>query len=173
ESIEERILQLHVTKRNVLANVWAKEGKDVIAAPGGSGAFREMVGSLLRQIPPAGGPAERAPGPPAAAAPTSPPAPAQAAALRADEGGKSRLAAPVPPGLADAGAAGFVPNPGVLAAAVAAVAPAVPQDHRRSLAAVFRALAEALEGSTSDASSVSEFPSPTAGLLALGPLREA
>jgi hypothetical protein len=36
-------------------------------------------------------------------------------------------------------------DPGALAAAVAAVAPALPREHRESLATVFRALAEALE----------------------------
>jgi len=173
ESIEERILRLHETKRNVLANVWAKEGKDVIAVPGGSGAFREMVDSLLRQIPPAGGPAEPAPSPPATAAPTSPPAPGLAAAPGTENEGKAPSVAPVPPVPADRGGAGFAPNPAVLAAAVASVAPALPPEHRRSLAAVFRALAEALEGSPSNAGAVPELPSPTAGLLASGPLREA
>src|SRR5207244_12263607 len=37
ESIEERILRLHDTKRGVLANIWDKGNQDVIAAPGGSG----------------------------------------------------------------------------------------------------------------------------------------
>ncbi len=36
-------------------------------------------------------------------------------------------------------------DPQVLAQAVAAVAPALPREHRRSLAVVFRALADALE----------------------------
>jgi hypothetical protein len=36
-------------------------------------------------------------------------------------------------------------DPASLAAAVAAVAPALPPEHRKSLAVVFRALAEALE----------------------------
>lgn len=46
-SVEERILGLHDTKRGVLNNIWADSGEDVIAAPGGSGAFREMVRALL------------------------------------------------------------------------------------------------------------------------------
>jgi hypothetical protein len=36
-------------------------------------------------------------------------------------------------------------DPGTIATAVAAVAPTLPPEHRRSLATVFRALAEALE----------------------------
>jgi hypothetical protein len=36
-------------------------------------------------------------------------------------------------------------DPSTVAAAIAAVAPTLPADHRRSLATVFRALAEALE----------------------------
>jgi len=36
-------------------------------------------------------------------------------------------------------------DPAALAAAVAAVAPALPPEHRQSLATVFRALAQALE----------------------------
>jgi len=36
-------------------------------------------------------------------------------------------------------------DPASLAAAVAAVAPTLPPDHRKALAVVFRALAEALE----------------------------
>ena len=47
DSVEERILHLHDTKRNVLANIWDKGTEDVIAAPGGSGAFRDMVAALL------------------------------------------------------------------------------------------------------------------------------
>src|SRR5207247_3795263 len=45
-AIEESILHQHDTKRNVLENVWATAGEDQIAAPGGSGAFREMVEAL-------------------------------------------------------------------------------------------------------------------------------
>src|SRR5207247_6789210 len=52
DSIEERILRLHETKRNVLANIWAKDGQDVIDAPGGSGAFRQLVDSLLNPSAP-------------------------------------------------------------------------------------------------------------------------
>ena len=138
-SIEERILGLHDTKRNVLENIWAKKGEDVIAAPGGSGAFREMVQTLLH------GPAPR-------------PDPAKAAASAAVMGSRSRedggspvsAEGPLP-------AAGSLPvtgtplagapavDPAALAAAISAVAPMLPPDHRRSLATVFRALAEALE----------------------------
>src|SRR5207244_13615153 len=51
DSRQERILRLHDTKRDVLANIWDKGNQDTIAAPGGSGAFREMVASLLRAGP--------------------------------------------------------------------------------------------------------------------------
>src|SRR2546425_959823 len=52
ESIEESILRLHETKKNVLENIWARSGEDIIAAPGGSGSFREMVRSLLQTAVP-------------------------------------------------------------------------------------------------------------------------
>ncbi len=48
-SVEERILHLHEVKKNVLANIWAEGGEDTIAAPGGSGAFREMVAHLIAE----------------------------------------------------------------------------------------------------------------------------
>ena len=138
-SIEERILGLHDTKRNVLENIWAKKGEDVIAAPGGSGAFREMVQTLLH------GPAPR-------------PDPAKAAASAAVMGSRSREDGGSPvPAEGPLPAAGSLPvtgtplagapavDPAALAAAISAVAPMLPPDHRRSLATVFRALAEALE----------------------------
>ena len=131
ESIEERILKLHETKREVLANIWDKGDADVIAAPGGSGAFRDMVASLLRTHPPVepgdhsesrvGAPPDEAEVPSAGAA-------APAAAREA-----AREAAPLP----------F--DPAALSAAIAGIAPALPPDHRRSLAAVFRVLADSLE----------------------------
>lgn len=129
-SIEERILGLHDTKKNVLENVWAKEGEDVIAAPGGSGAFREMLKALLATR----GPGLEDEGPdraalPAAASPDVTTVPALAAPF-------TPAAATAPPPIVDAGS---------LAAAVAAVAPVLPPEHRSSLAVVFRALAEALE----------------------------
>lgn len=199
ESVEERILHLHDTKRNVLENIWARHGEDVIAAPGGSGAFREMVQELLRTQGPAGQPvaessrdAEAGPpgdgetrgsapagtarpeaageehaaarsglevalpgsgtplsetpsagvngsgralvargaSPGAAEAPASD-APAAAAAAEAAEGSET------PTGTVDAAS---------LARAIAGIAPTLPPDHRKSLATVFRALAEALEG---------------------------
>jgi superfamily II DNA or RNA helicase len=188
ESIEERILRLHETKRNVLANVWAKEGQDVIAAPGGSGSFREMVDSLLRRAPAAGSPVAPGPMPPATAATAPAPGLMSEVALRAegegeppsspasgqpDRPGAPHPAAPAPRVLADRGTAGFVPNPEVLAAAVAAVAPALPTEHRQSLAAVFRALAEALESSPSISGTVFKVLSPTAGMVPAGPLRES
>jgi len=127
-SVEERILELHETKKNVLENIWAKGGEDVIAAPGGSGAFREMLKALLATQGPAL-PALPAVVPPpyvqpppvllAAAEPLGPPPP---------------LALPPVPAV----------DPAALARAVASVAPTLPPEHRQSLAAVFRALAEAL-----------------------------
>ncbi len=131
DSIEERILRLHDTKRNVLENVWAKEGEDVIASPGGSGAFREMLKALL---------ATRALGveDEIAADETHPSATPPVAAE-----------VPAPAALSPAAPAPAIPapvvDPATLAAAVAAVAPALPPEHRNSLAVVFRALAEALE----------------------------
>ena len=38
-------------ERNVLANIWDKGTEDVIAAPGGSGAFREMVARCTTPTP--------------------------------------------------------------------------------------------------------------------------
>jgi superfamily II DNA or RNA helicase len=139
DSLEERILRLHDTKRNVLENIWAKNGEDVIAAPGGSGAFREMVQTLLRA---------RAPQTSGAPAPESIDTGRKAAASTTQEvrpAAERRAGVLQPP-------AGTVPSsvspaidPAALSAAVAAVAPTLPPDHRRSLATVFRALAEALE----------------------------
>jgi hypothetical protein len=117
DSIEERILRLHETKRNVLANIWAKDGQDVIDAPGGSGAFRQMVETLLK----ASAPARVSP----TILPTIPPTTLP-----------TTTSAPAPTAI----------DPAAIAGAIAAVAPTLPADHRRSLATVFRALAEALEG---------------------------
>jgi superfamily II DNA or RNA helicase len=131
ESIEERILKLHETKREVLANIWDKGDADVIAAPGGSGAFRDMVASLLRTHPPA------VPGDDSGSRVGAPPdearVPSAGAAAPAAAPAAAREAAPPP----------F--DPAALAAAVAGIAPALPPDHRRSLAAVFRVLADSLE----------------------------
>jgi superfamily II DNA or RNA helicase len=169
ESIEERILHLHATKRNVLANVWDRGAEDVIAAPGGSGAFREMVAALLRTRGPeapvpvaevedvsrAGVEPARAGEEKAAAPITIPelppvPGPGEGPAL-------SRVAAlsPVPaaagPSAAEAEADAetqavpCIVDPAAISAAVAAIAPMLPPEHRRSLAVVFRALAESLE----------------------------
>jgi superfamily II DNA or RNA helicase len=113
-SLEERILGLHGTKRDVLESVWGSAREDVIAAPGGSGAFREMVRSLIDPVPSTE---------PVRAAPP-------AAQLEA--------AAAAPPATGVDAAA--------LTAAVAAIAPILPPDQRRSLAVVFRAFADALDG---------------------------
>ncbi|HZE89214.1 MAG TPA: DEAD/DEAH box helicase [Verrucomicrobiae bacterium] len=123
-TIEERMLRLHETKKNILENVWSRDGAETIAAPGGSGAFREMVDALLSEREPS--PAERTVAPTERARRSSPPPD-----LNGD--GRTRPAA------------GPVVDPAALARAIAAVAPTLPQKHRRSLATVFRALAEALE----------------------------
>ncbi len=137
ETIEERILRLHDTKRNVLENIWSKKGEDVIAAPGGSGAFREMVQAILRTHAPAGASDAGAP----------------ATGGRPDEAGteterrledETRSDEPTVPG-PPSPAAGPHPAATVDPSTVAAVAPTLPPDHRRSLASVFRAMAEALE----------------------------
>jgi superfamily II DNA or RNA helicase len=122
DSVEERILRLHDTKRNVLENIWSREGEDAIAAPGGSGAFREMLKALL---------ATRAPV-------------REAEALAAAEPSEARAETPAGGGSVPSASAPTV-DAASLAAAVAAVAPALPPEHRKSLAVVFRALAEALE----------------------------
>ncbi|MBK7975678.1 MAG: DEAD/DEAH box helicase [Deltaproteobacteria bacterium] len=158
--VEERILELHATKRDVLENVWASGGEDQIAAPGGSGAFRQMVAALLDTRGPVAapepvdalGPGDLAPhehavggagdvidagaGPAPSveasaesAPPQTSPAPALAAVPDADRAGEA-----------------VVVDPGAVAAAIAAVAPTLPVAHRRSLATVFRALADALDG---------------------------
>jgi hypothetical protein len=138
DSVEERILHLHDTKRNVLANIWDKGTEDVIAAPGGSGAFREMVAELLDTR----GPELETRG-------------AEAGAIRHDrdrapQGGVNAApATPWPAGAEHARegetAGSFVVDPSSILAAMGAVAPALPPEHRRSLAMVFRVLAESLE----------------------------
>ncbi len=141
-SIEHRILHLHDTKRNVLENIWAHDGDDVIAAPGGSGAFKEMIEALLKTRGPepeetetesAGTEAE-----PELPAPEGTERPAAVDA----EAAERTAAIGEPAGEPEAPAA---VDPRALAQAVAAVAPTLPKDHRRSLATVFRALADVLE----------------------------
>jgi len=192
ESIEESILRLHETKKNVLENIWARSGEDIIAAPGGSGSFREMVRSLLQTAVPATSmqpgeaasrrevPAERfaAVGEPGAETAEPPAEISEGAAAEIAEpaatGSESQVAnAKVAVEIRQVAAAAamrtvaasspldnvpdssretssFQPSetridPAALSAAIAAVAPALPQDHRKSLATVFRALAQALE----------------------------
>jgi SNF2 family DNA or RNA helicase len=159
ESVEERILALHETKRNVLENIWSKRGEDVIAAPGGSGAFREMVQALLRAHPPAGSAVAERPGPgeEETADPGTRP---EALEPAAPAGRLLEKAPPAPrasarPGDAPGQAAGgtLAPtavDPAAVAAAVASVASTLPPEHRRSLASVFRAMAEALEAARED-----------------------
>ncbi|MBI3450864.1 MAG: DEAD/DEAH box helicase [Acidobacteria bacterium] len=123
-SIEERMLHLHETKKNILENVWSRDGAETIAAPGGSGAFREMVDGLLSKREPS---------------------PIARTVARAE---RPRPSSP-PPELNGDGwtrpAPGRVVDPAALARAIASVAPTLAEEHRRSLATVFRALAEALE----------------------------
>lgn len=139
-TIEERILKLHEVKKNVLANIWSKGGEDTIAAPGGSGAFREMVGALLdsrKPIPTSDG--------------------SRSTDIPSGDDASEKIEADLSPPstVSSAPAAAELPatvgvnpssiDPNALAAAVAAVAPTLPIDHRKSLAIVFRALANALD----------------------------
>jgi len=145
DSIEERILRLHETKRNVLANIWAKDGEDVIDAPGGSGAFRQMVDSLLN----ASAPGTQTP---AARSVASKDSSARVAAVIPELSSAVSRGPSAPASVSQPTAFIGAPvqnhsavDPAALAAAVAAVAPALPPEHRQSLATVFRALAQALE----------------------------
>jgi superfamily II DNA or RNA helicase len=150
ESVEERILALHDTKRKVLESIWSRQGEDVIAAPGGSGAFREMVQALLRTHAPC---AAESPAPAARAAAEMVGASerlksgVKSGELPEEEGASTGLSTlqPAPVSPADRALPPPSVDPRAVAAAVAAVAPALPADHRRSLASVFRAIAEALE----------------------------
>jgi len=172
ESVEHRILQLHGTKRNVLENVWAGDGEDVIAAPGGSGAFKQMIEALLEtrgpervaEAPEAEAPEEEAP---EEEAPTEPPTETEApepdrpAATAATEAAVAGAAKTEEAPAAEARSAGssskpdgdVAVDPAALTRAVAAVAPSLPEDHRRSLAVVFRTLADVLEGGDESAPS--------------------
>ena len=145
ESIEERILQLHETKRTVLANIWARSGEDVIAAPGGSGSFKEMVHTLVAD----GSQSTRGEGDQSSATdrgPASESRGGQEAVLQRDAADAEEPAGASAPRSSIEPAAVTPPvDQAVLAAAVAAIAPALPEAHRRSLAAVFRALASTLE----------------------------
>jgi superfamily II DNA or RNA helicase len=147
DSIEERILRLHETKRNVLANIWAKDGQEVIDAPGGSGAFRQMVETLLKASGPGAPPPDRS-----TSGREAPPRGREAPPRGREAPPPGREAPPpgrVSPTITTTTTPAPPPvavEPAVIAAAVAAVAPTLPADHRRSLATVFRALAEALEG---------------------------
>ncbi len=150
-SIEERILGLHDTKRGVLANIWDKGQQDVIAAPGGSGAFREMVAALLQRPQ-----SSVAQAPSSAASPESNDAgttPEIVVGVEAFDSAEP-TASDVRALLTDPAAAVAVDRPAdtasivdlsALSAAIAAVAPTISSDHRKSLATVFRALADALE----------------------------
>jgi len=182
DSIEHRILQLHATKRKVLDSIWARHGEDVIAAPGGSGAFREMVQALIETRAPGIAPdVELATDAAGAASEGGPRGTAQDRAAEAGTTDSSSIAAPIPSALdpratpagveAPAGAAeapgasaGAV-DPHALAMAVAAVAPALPPEHRKSLATVFRALAEALDQKSGAGGQVGRDPTVHRGCL--------
>lgn len=136
DSVEEKILRLHDTKRNVLANIWDKGTEDVIAAPGGSGAFREMVAALLDTRGPE---VSEAPAPDATSAiPSERPEGRRQSAEGTDE---RPLVGPTRGERENA----VVVDPAALFAAMGAVAPTLPPEHRKSLATVFRVLAESLE----------------------------
>lgn len=140
ESVEERILHLHEVKKNVLANIWAESGEDAITAPGGSGAFRQMVEDLLKGRKE--GADETTGVEDTEARRDSVQAAVSPAPATGREDGDGRAQREPSPSRE---ASASLVDPTVVAAAVAAVAPALPADHRRSLATVFRALAEALE----------------------------
>jgi superfamily II DNA or RNA helicase len=159
-SVEQRILGLHDLKRNILDNVWAKDGDDQIQAPGGSGAFRDMVRELLKAEPPGKPPARadatragenarpratgRGDGGIATAA-HSDGSEAASREKRLRSAAPSRAAAPTPPGRTRTGTPSTVPlDPTALAAAVSGIAAVVPIEQRASLAAIFRTVAEAL-----------------------------
>ncbi len=148
DSIEERILRLHDTKRDVLANIWDKGDQDTIAAPGGSGAFREMVASLLKTGP-AQSPMSASTPAPSADHPVSSPRVAAAElsdfANAASPDPASIPSSPATPSGEAQSTSNIAVDPTALLAAVSAIAPALPPDHRKSLAAVLRVLAEGLE----------------------------
>lgn len=167
QSIEERIMALHATKENVFQNLFGDNGEDVLVAPGGSGAFQNMVRALVEasevqevdgdETAPAEPPetwgevasgttatddgtsgTRPASGPPRKLATTAARRPAAAPAA------SPPVQEPAPPPAPCRAPAAAV-DPAAVAAAVAAVAPTLPEEHRRSLATVFRALADALE----------------------------
>jgi hypothetical protein len=159
ESIEERILKLHETKRNVLDNLWSKDGEDTIEAPGGSGAFQEMLQALLQRQSvdaPIGDRSSDEAGAPGAVVPDEVAAWSSDAEEPGSELPKAAEAEPdhgergPPVATTSLSAPGesrpaLAVDAGAISAAVAAVAPTLPAEHRRSLALVFRALASALE----------------------------
>ena len=150
DSIEDRMLGLHKTKRDVLENVWAQDGEEHIAAPGGSGALQAMLRDLIADVLEHQGGSENtledAQDPRVASQPEDPVATGSAVPIG---GGARSLAVPRPGDEPVAvGSAHGSPSPQALARAVAdsvaSIAPTLPSEHRRSLAAVFGALAAAL-----------------------------
>ncbi len=119
-TVEERILRLYGSKRAALANIWAATGEDEIVAPGGSGAFRDMVRKLLGTRGPAGM---------GVGAGASAPPPDRAIA-ESDGAARSGEAATV--------------DAATLAASLAALAPVLPVEQRHSIALMLRALADAM-----------------------------
>ncbi len=153
DSIEHRILHLHETKRNVLENIWADAGEDVIAAPGGSGAFKDMIEVLLRTRGPAAETEEEveeleveAQAPDPAPETTDEPETTDRQAASAGEEPAGRHMPARGSGDQAAPHATATIDLQALAQAAAAVAPTLPQEHRSSLAVVFRTLADMLEG---------------------------
>lgn len=161
-SLEHRILELHETKRNVLDNVWASEGEDTIAAPGGSGAFKTMIEALLETPGPqhdgqravddarpqqadGSGPVAQLSEGSVRIAPRVESESSSRGAKKRGRRAEKRRSDREGETAREATVAGLVDAKAV-AAAVAAVAPTLPAEHRQSLATVFRALAEALEG---------------------------
>jgi len=153
DSVEEHILLQHDTKRNVLANIWAADGDDTIAAPGGSGAFRDMLAALLEAEAPrlaAGATREALAPEPAAEVRATTGRGLDSAEVAADGApgspthlGEHRPAAPTP----------VTVDPGALTALVSGLTPILPSEQRRALGALLGALGAALcESAGSDES---------------------
>jgi hypothetical protein len=105
-----------------------------------------MVDSLLKaSAPGTPPPATRAAGPQDSGARVATGVPVVSSAADRGNSAPARVS-PTIPAIATPASSPAAIDPAALAGAVAAVAPTLPPEHRQSLATVFRALAEALEG---------------------------
>lgn len=137
DTLEQRLLQVHETKRKVLANIWARDGEDHIAAPGGSGAFQQLVRELLGSLAP---PVPRPEPARSSAQVVGVPAPAQLEAPAAappakGEGVRPEAVQPSLPGL----------DLAALNTAIAGITPVLSADQRQAMARIFQALADSLK----------------------------